>query len=73
MADRTDLDLAALVVTSGRALHGIPSRSQPERIAAELDRLNRAVRGLARGRVGPGDQPGDFAAAVLLNADSTNG
>jgi hypothetical protein len=73
MADATEPDLAALVVTSGAALHGIRSRTDPERIAAELDRLNRAVRDLARGAVGPFDHPGDFAAAMLRNADPTNG
>jgi hypothetical protein len=73
MADGPRADLAALVVTSGAALHGIASRSDPARIAAELDRLNRAVRDLARDAVGPFDHPGDFAAALLRNADPTNG
>jgi hypothetical protein len=54
-------------------LHGVRSRTDPERIAAELDRLNRAVRDLARGAVGPFDHPGDYATAMLRNADPTNG
>jgi hypothetical protein len=66
-------DLAALVATSAEALHGVRSRTDPERIAAELERLNRAVRDLARGAVGPFDHPGDYATAMLRNADPTNG
>jgi aspartyl-tRNA(Asn)/glutamyl-tRNA(Gln) amidotransferase subunit A len=73
MADEPGNALAALVVTSGAALHDIASRTDPARIAAELDRLNRAVRDLARGAVGPFDHPGDFPAALLRNADPTNG
>lgn len=73
MAEGRDNDLAALVVTSGAALHGIASRTDPARIAAELEKLNRAVRDRARGAVGPFDHPGDFAAALLRNADRTNG
>jgi aspartyl-tRNA(Asn)/glutamyl-tRNA(Gln) amidotransferase subunit A len=73
MTDTPDPDLAKLVVTSGTMLHGIRSRTDPARIAAELERLNRTVRDLARGEVGPFDHPGDFAATVLRNADPTNG
>lgn len=73
MADTPGSNLAALVATSAEALHDIRSRTDPERIAAELDRLNRAVRDLARGAVGPFDHPGDFATAMLRNADTTNG
>ena len=73
MADKPENDLAALVATSGAVLHGIRSRTDPVRIAAELERLNRTVRDLARGAVGPFDHPGDFAATVLRNADETNG
>lgn len=65
--------LAALVVTSTDVLQGIPSRSEPARIASELERLNRSVRDLARGQIGPSDQPGDFAAALLRHADPSNG
>jgi len=73
MADTPAMDLAALVVTSGTVLHGIRSRTDPVRIAAETERLNRAVRDLARGAIGPFDHPGDFAAALLRNADPANG
>jgi aspartyl-tRNA(Asn)/glutamyl-tRNA(Gln) amidotransferase subunit A len=73
MPDRPENDLAALVATSCTVLHGIRSRTDPARIAAELERLNRTVRDLARGSVGPFDHPGDFAATVLKNADPTNG
>jgi hypothetical protein len=65
--------LATLVTTSSDLLHRIPSRSDAHHIAAELDRLNRSVRDLARGAIGPSDQPGDFAAALLRHADATNG
>ena len=65
--------IAALVATSAEALHGIRSRSDPARIAAELRRLNAAVRDYARPVVGPHDQPGDFPATLLRNADPANG
>ena len=65
--------LGAMVTTSGRVLHGIPTRSDPARIGAEVASLNRRVRDLARGAVGPSDQPGDFAVALLRHADPANG
>jgi hypothetical protein len=73
MADQPDADLTALVATSGRVLHGIRTRSQTARIASEVARLNGAVRDLARTEIGWSDQPGDFTAALLRNADPTNG
>jgi hypothetical protein len=65
--------LAALVTMSAELLQAVPPRSDPARIGAELERLNRSVRDLARGRVGPFDQPADFAATLLRHADPANG
>ncbi|MCZ8149413.1 MAG: hypothetical protein O9325_16390 [Roseomonas sp.] len=73
MADAQEADLAAIVAISTAALHGIRSRTDPQRVAAELNRLNNAVRDRARGTISPFDNPGDFVAAMLSNADPTNG
>lgn len=59
------------VESAARELHGITSRAGAERIAAEVVRLNAAVRDLARPALTFADQPADFAAALLRNADST--
>lgn len=61
--------LTALLAASAPMLHGIASRSDAARLAAELARLNDAVMAAARGTLTPFDQPGDFGAALLRNAD----
>jgi hypothetical protein len=50
-------------------LHGIGSRSDGAQIAAEVLRLNEAVRSGAAGRFDSGAHPGDFAALLLAAAD----
>ncbi len=65
------LDANALVAT-GTALHGIVSRTDATQIAAEVQRLNDAVRRAAIGRTGPYAQPADFAALLLAHADPCN-
>jgi hypothetical protein len=62
-------DLEALVVVSARVLQQVPSRSSPPRVAGELARLNGVVRDAARPRLTAFDQPADFAATLLRNAD----
>jgi hypothetical protein len=61
--------LEDLVVVSAARLQGIPSRSTPPRVAAELARLNDAVRDAARHMITAFDQPADFTATLLRNAD----
>jgi hypothetical protein len=60
------------VARATQALHGIESRAGAERVAAELERLNAAVRDLARPLLTFADQPADFAAVLLRNADPAN-
>ncbi|MCJ0762190.1 hypothetical protein [Variovorax terrae] len=62
---------AALEDTALR-LHGIASRTGTAQVAAEVLRLNDAVRAGALGRIGPHDQPGDFARLLLAQADPAN-
>jgi aspartyl-tRNA(Asn)/glutamyl-tRNA(Gln) amidotransferase subunit A len=62
----------ALAATAQR-LHGIASRTSGEQIAAEVLRLNDAVRAGAAGRITSGSQPGDFASLLLASADPCNG
>ncbi len=64
--------LRALVAGSGEALHGIASRSEAASLAAELLRINKAVKAVSRAMLTPFDQPGDFAPALLRNADPAN-
>ena len=64
--------LVALVETATRELHGIATRAGAERVAAEVARLNAAVRDLARPAIRFADQPADFGAALLRNADPAN-
>jgi hypothetical protein len=65
-------DLVRLVETSLRDLHGITSRAGASAVAAEVFRLNTAVRDLARPAIRFGDQPADFPAVLLGNADPAN-
>lgn len=53
-------------------LHGIASRTQPQQIAAEVLRLNDAVRRGAQGRISFGQHPQDFASVLVACADATN-
>jgi aspartyl-tRNA(Asn)/glutamyl-tRNA(Gln) amidotransferase subunit A len=66
-------DVAALeeaIAATAPRLHGIASRSQGAQIAAEVLRLNDAVRAGAAGRIDFRSQPGDFPALLLARADS---
>ena len=69
MAEASRSGLEELVAVSAACLQRIPSRSTPPRVAAELERLNNAVRDAARPMITPFDQPADFAATLLRNAD----
>ncbi len=51
---------------ASRSLHGVASRTRPERLASELERLNSSVRKVADGRLTHHDQPGDYL-ALLVN------
>ncbi len=64
--------MAAALAGTALRLHGIVSRTAPAQIAAEVLRLNDAVRAAARGRLRSGDQPQDFAALLLAEADPAN-
>lgn len=70
LADREHVS-AYVEFATGR-LHGIVSRTQPGQVAAEVLRLNDAVRRGAQGRISFGQQPQDFAAVLIVNADATN-
>ena len=76
MSDRThqtDIEaMQAALKQTGELLHGIVSRSDIKQIAAEVLRLNEAVRRGAAGRVQSGDHPQDFAMLLLAEADDTN-
>ena len=64
--------LANAMQAVATALHDIDSRTDPARIAAEVVRLNDAVRHAVAGRIGPFGQPADFAALLLERADPVN-
>ncbi len=76
MSDRehqTDIEAIQVALKqNGELLHGIVSRSDIKQIAAEVLRLNEAVRRGAAGRVQSGDHPQDFAMMLLAEADDTN-
>lgn len=69
MTDKPQAGLEHLVAVSAERLQGVPSRSTPPRVAAELARLNDAVRDAARPILTGFDQPADFTATLLRNAD----
>jgi aspartyl-tRNA(Asn)/glutamyl-tRNA(Gln) amidotransferase subunit A len=74
--DAAERDLAAMeqaLAGTAQRLHGIPGRTAPRQVAAEVLRLNDAVRESAQGRIHSGSQPGDFAALLLAAADPLNG
>lgn len=58
----------AIAATAPR-LHGIASRTDGGQIAAEVLRLNDAVRAGAAGRITSDAQPADFGALLLARAD----
>jgi len=70
MSRENDFDVALARVAA--RLHGIPSRTAPSSIAAEVERLNDAVRSAAQGRLHSGDHPLDFARLLLAAADPVN-
>ena len=76
MSDRehqTDIEAIQVALKqTGELLHGIVSRSDIKQIAAEVLRLNEAVRRGAAGRVQSGDHPQDVAMMLLAEADDTN-
>ncbi|MFZ4708523.1 MAG: hypothetical protein ACOYMH_01595 [Zwartia sp.] len=70
---QTDIEAIQIALKqTGELLHGIVSRSDIKQIAAEVLRLNEAVRRGAAGRVQSGDHPQDFAMLLLAEADDTN-
>jgi aspartyl-tRNA(Asn)/glutamyl-tRNA(Gln) amidotransferase subunit A len=71
-AGRWPPGFAESLVAAGTALHGIASRTDAAQVAAEVVRLNDAVRRAAAGRASPYDHPADFAALLLANADPVN-
>ena len=64
--------LAAALAATAMHLHGIASRTDGAKIAAEVLRLNDAVRAGSAGRLRSGDHPQDFAALLLAAADPVN-
>ena len=66
-----DAMTAALAGTAER-LHGIVSRTDRTRIAAEVLRLNDAVRAAVEPHLPCSDPPGAYLHALLSLADSTN-
>ncbi len=75
MSDASDDDareIAAVQQAIGATaprLHGIASRSQGDKIAVEVLRLNDTVRAGAAGRIDFSAQPTDFPALLLARAD----
>lgn len=61
--------LAAELQRIAQRLHGIESRTDAAKVAAELLRLNDAVRTAAKGRLASDAHPQDFAALLLASAD----
>lgn len=64
--------MACALEATALRLHGIASRTAPAQIAAEVLRLNDAVRAATGGRLQSGDHPQDFAATLLAHADPVN-
>lgn len=65
-------NVQAAIDATTTSLHGIVSRTAAAEVAREVVRLNAGVRVASAGRVGPFDQPSDFARVLLSGADSTN-
>lgn len=51
-------------------LHGVVSRTDAGQVAAEVLRLNDAVRAGVQGRIIPGSHPGDYACTALRTRDA---
>lgn len=69
------VDVAALqtaLESTATRLHGIASRTDAAQVAAEVLRLNDAVRAGSQGLLRSGDQPQDFAALLLAASDPVN-
>jgi len=76
MSKPNENDVAAMkdaLAATAQRLHGIASRTSGEQVAAEVLRLNDAVRAGAADKFDFGSQPGDFGALLLASADATNG
>ena len=69
-AEQAVVAMAAAIAGTAERLHGIRSRSDGTRIAAEVLRLNDAVRAGAVGRFSSASHPADFPALLRANADS---
>jgi len=70
---QTDIEAIQVALKqTGELLHGIVSRSDLKQIAAEVLRLNEAVRRGAAGCIQSGDHPQDFALMLLAEADDSN-
>ena len=61
--------IASALAEIADRLHGISSRSDPVQIAAEVLRINDAVRARASGMLDGGQHPQDFAATLIARAD----
>ena len=61
--------IASALAEIADRLHGISSRSDPAQIAAEVFRINDAVRDRAAGMLDGGQHPQDFAATLIARAD----
>lgn len=73
-AHAADIDaMAAALAGTAERLHGIVSRTDRMRIAAEVLRLNDAVRIAVEPHLPCSDPPGAYLHALLALADSTNG
>ena len=64
--------MASALVATAMRLHGITSRTDSVRIAAEVLRLNDAVRAGSQGRLRSDDHPQHFAALLLAASDPVN-
>ena len=70
---QTDIEAIQVALKqTGELLHGIVSRSDLKQIAAEVLRLNEAVRRGAAGCIQSGDHPQDFALMLLAESDDSN-
>ena len=64
--------IAQYVVATTDYLHGTPSRTDPEQVASEVERLNSAVRASAGNGISPFWQPADYQSLQVCEQDSSN-
>ena len=64
--------MASSLAAMAPRLHGIESRTDLAKIAAEVLRLNDAARNGSTGRLQSGDHPQDFAALLIASEDPVN-